>query len=204
MRTLVFITGTVMARTESNMLELGTPAPSFTLPNTNTAYGGDFVSLEDCAEAAALLIVFICNHCPYVVHIKDDFSAFAEEFANHGLAVIAISSNDVSGYPADGPEAMAEDSRRYGYTFPYLYDEDQHVARAYHAACTPDFYLFDGERRLAYRGQYDDSRPSNGLPVTGADIRAAALAVLAGQAVDPGQKPSMGCNIKWKPGNAPA
>lgn len=192
-----------MARTESTMLALGTVAPGFTLPNTNPSYGGDIVSVEDCAAARALLVAFICNHCPYVKHIKDDFSAFAREFAEKGLAVIAVSSNDASEYPEDGPEAMAEDARRHGYTFPYLFDEDQNVARAYHAACTPDFFLFDGERKLVYRGQYDDSRPSNDVPVTGADLRAAADAMLSGGPVAPDQKPSIGCNIKWRSGNAP-
>ncbi len=192
-----------MARTESTMLELGTAAPGFTLPNTNPVYGGETVSLEDCAGARALLVAFICNHCPYVVHIKSAFSAFASEMAEEGLAVIAISANDASGYPQDGPEAMAEESRTHGYTFPYLYDEDQHVAQAYRAACTPDFFLFDAERKLVYRGQFDDSRPANGQPVTGEDLRTAVRATLAGESVDAAQKPSMGCNIKWKEGNAP-
>ncbi|KAA3627456.1 MAG: thioredoxin family protein [Proteobacteria bacterium] len=193
-----------MARTESIMLELGTPAPAFTLPNTNPDYGGEVVSVEDCAEAPALLVAFICNHCPFVVHIKEDFSRFASEFAKKGLAVIAVSANDAAEYPQDGPDAMAEDAARFGFTFPYLYDEDQHVAKAYSAACTPDFYLFDRDRRLVYRGQYDSSRPGNGVPVTGVDLRAAADAVLAGEAIDAEQKPSIGCNIKWKSGNAPA
>jgi peroxiredoxin len=193
-----------MARTESTMLELGTTAPGFTLPNTNPVYGGELVSLEDCAEAPALLVAFICNHCPFVVHVKSSFSAFASELADKGLAVIAISANDADDYPQDGPLAMSEDSKRHGYTFPYLYDEDQHVARAYHAACTPDFFLFDAARTLVYRGQYDDSRPSNGLPVTGADLRAATEAVLSGNPVDQSQKPSIGCSIKWKEGNAPS
>jgi peroxiredoxin len=140
-----------MARTESTMLELGTRAPGFTLANTNPEYGGETVSLEDCAEASALLVAFICNHCPYVKHIKDSFSAFAREMAEKGLAVIAISANDVATHPQDGPEAMAEDSRVHGYTFPYLYDEDQHVAKAYRAACTPDFFLFDASTMTAAR-----------------------------------------------------
>lgn len=192
-----------MARTESTMLDLGTEAPAFTLPNSNPVYGGEIVSLEDCAEAPALLVAFICNHCPYVKHIKDSFSAFASEMANEGLAVIAINANDAERYPEDGPEAMAEDSRLHAYTFPYLYDADQHVARAYRAACTPEFYLFDAGRRLVYRGQYDDSRPSNDVPVTGADLRAAVETVLSGGTVPAAQKPSVGCSIKWKEGNAP-
>lgn len=192
-----------MARTESTMLALGTDAPAFTLANTNPVYGGEMVSLEDCAEAPALLVAFICNHCPFVVHIKSAFSAFAEEMAEKGLAVIAISANDADGFPQDGPEAMAADAAEYGYTFPYLYDEDQQVARAYRAACTPDFFLFDAGRKLVYRGQFDDSRPSNGIEVTGDDLRAAVRATLAGAEVDATQKPSIGCNIKWKEGNAP-
>ncbi len=192
-----------MARTESTMLALGTDAPAFTLANTNPVYGGEMVSLEDCAEAPALLVAFICNHCPFVVHIKSAFSAFAEEMADQGLAVIAISANDADGFPKDGPEAMAADAAEYGYTFPYLYDEDQQVARAYRAACTPDFFLFDAGRKLVYRGQFDDSRPSNGIEVTGNDLRAAVRATLAGAEVDAKQKPSIGCNIKWKEGNAP-
>ena len=166
-----------MARTESTMLELGTLAPAFTLPNTNPVYGGETVSLEDCASAPALLVAFLCNHCPFVKHIKDSFSQFASQMAEEGLAVIAVSSNDAAEFPQDGPEAMAEDAAQHGYTFPYLYDEDQEVAKAYRAACTPDFFLFDAQRTLVYRGQFDGSRPSNDVAVTGADLRAAAEAV---------------------------
>ncbi|GJL81418.1 MAG: thioredoxin family protein [marine bacterium B5-7] len=192
-----------MSLVESTMLELGAKAPAFTLPNTNIAYGGEHVSLEDCADAPAVLIAFICNHCPYVVHIKESFSAFARDYADKGLAVIAISANDADGYPADGPEAMTADSRQFGYTFPYLHDEDQHIAKAYHAACTPDLFLFNQDRKLVYRGQYDDSRPSNGIEVSGGDLAAAADAVLSGGTVSLDQKPSIGCSIKWKPGNEP-
>lgn len=189
---------------QSTMLELGTEAPAFTLPNTNPEYGGELVSIEDCAAAPALLVAFICNHCPYVVLLKESLSAFAEEYAGNGLAVIAISANDVSTHPKDGPEEMTADSRRHGYQFPYLYDEDQHVARAYRAACTPDFFLFDKERRLKYRGRYDGASPGNGVPVTGEDLRRAADAVLAGEPVAFEQRPSMGCSIKWKAGMEPA
>ncbi len=187
-----------MARTESTMLSLGTEAPGFTLPNTNHNHGGDLVSLEDFAGARAVLIAFICNHCPYVVHIKKSFATFAGEYASKGLSVIAISANDAANYPQDGPDAMKDDCMEFGYVFPYLYDEDQHIARAYQAACTPDFFLFDADRKLAYRGQYDSSRPANDIPVDGVDMRAAADAVLAGLPVEFEQKPSIGCNIKWK------
>ena len=188
---------------ESTMLALGTEAPAFTLPNTNQAAGNSLVSLEDFSNDKALLVVFICNHCPYVVHLKQHFAEFAKEYQRQGLGVVAISSNDVDGYPQDGPDAMADDCREYAYPFPYLYDQDQHVARVYEAACTPDFYLFDENRKLVYRGQYDGSRPRNAMPVTGSDLRAAVDAVLAGQDVNPNQVASMGCNIKWKAGNEP-
>jgi hypothetical protein len=147
--------------------------------------------------------MFICNHCPYVVHIRAGLAEFARAYQARGLAVVAINANDVAAYPDDRPEKMAEEKRRAGYVFPYLYDETQAVAKAYRAACTPDFFLFDGARRLVYRGQFDDSRPGNGRPVTGADLRAAVDAVLTGEAVPAEQRPSIGCNIKWKPGNAP-
>ncbi len=192
-----------MARTESNMLELGTEAPGFTLPNRNPDHGGELVSLEDFAAAPALLVVFMCNHCPYVVHLKQSLAERVREWQQRGLAAVAISANDVSGYPQDGPEAMSGDAREHRYSFPYLYDEDQHVAHAYRAACTPDFFLFDGERRLVYRGQYDASRPRNDEPVTGADLAVAVDAVLDGRPAPAEQVPSMGCNIKWKPGNEP-
>jgi len=190
-----------MVKTPSTMLPLGTPAPDFTLPD---AAGGGTVSLDELRDADGLLVAFICNHCPFVKHIADELAAFGEEYREKGLAMVAISSNDAENYPADGPEKMAEEARRRGYGFPYLFDEDQAVAKAYRAACTPDFFLFDGDGLLAYRGQFDASRPGNGVPVTGKDLRAAADAVLAGQAPDEEQTPSVGCNIKWKEGNAPA
>ena len=148
-------------------------------------------------------MVFMCNHCPYVRHIADKFSAFAQEYQAKGLAVVGISSNDADNYPDDGPEKMAEEAERRGYSFPYLYDEDQEVAKAYRAACTPDFFLFDKSRNLVYRGQFDSSRPKNEEPVTGADMRAAVDAVLSGKSPASDQVPSIGCNIKWKPGNEP-
>ena len=189
-----------MARTPSTMVPLGTAAPPFALPDTRT---GATVSLDDVADADALLVAFLCNHCPFVKHVQAGFADFAREYAERGLAVVGISSNDAEAYPQDGPERMKEEAEAAGYVFPYLYDESQEVARAYGAACTPDFFLFDRERRLAYRGQMDDSRPSNGVPVTGKDLRRAADAVLGGRSPDGEQVPSIGCNIKWKPGNAP-
>jgi peroxiredoxin len=188
-----------MARTESTMLKLGTPAPQFTLRDCD----GNPHALADHAQAPALLVAFICNHCPFVRHLRSEFAAFAREYAAKGLAVIAINSNDTTAYPEDGPEAMREESRAFGYSFPYLLDPQQSVAKAYRAACTPDFFLFDARRRLVYRGQFDDSRPGSDRPVTGADLRAAVDEVLAGRAVSPDQRPSMGCNIKWRAGNAP-
>jgi peroxiredoxin len=183
------------------MLPLGTSAPNFKLPDPS----GKLVSLEDdnFKNASALLVAFFCNHCPFVKHIQKQFAALAKEYQARGVAVVAISSNDVENYPQDAPAKMAEESKQAGYTFPYLYDESQQVAKAYRAACTPDLYLFDRDRRLVYRGQFDDSRPGNGRPVTGADLRTALDAVLAGRAVPGIQKPSIGCNIKWKPQNAP-
>jgi len=189
-----------MARTASTMLALGTPAPRFRLPDPS----GRVHALEDAVDAPALLVVFICNHCPFVRHIRSGLADFARAYATRGLAIFAINSNDVTAYPQDGPEYMAIEAREAGYVFPYLYDETQEVARAYRAACTPDFFLFDGERRLVYRGQFDDSRPGNGRPVTGADLRRAVDAVLAGEAVPGDQQPSIGCNIKWRADAAPS
>jgi peroxiredoxin len=183
------------------MLELGTPAPDFRLPNTTP--GPKEVALDDFAGAPALLVVFICNHCPFVQHVAGELAALGRDLPAAGVPVVAISSNDVAAYPQDGPEAMADEALRQGWVFPYLYDEDQSVARAYRAACTPDFFLFNADRRLVYRGQLDASRPGNGLPVTGSDLRAAVDAVLSGRPVDADQRPSLGCNIKWKPGNEP-
>jgi len=188
-----------MAETPSTMLPLGTKAPPFRLPDPH----GKRVSLDDFKDAPALLAVFICNHCPYVKHIRSRFAELAKEYQAKGVGVVGINSNDVANYPDDRPEKMAEEIKQVGYTFPYLYDESQEVAKAYRAACTPDFYLFDREHRLVYRGQFDDSRPGNGRPVTGADLRAALDAVLAGRPVPSNQRPSLGCNIKWKRGNAP-
>jgi peroxiredoxin len=179
---------------QSTMLPLGTKAPSFRLPDPH----GKLISSDSFSSAPALLVAFICNHCPYVKHIRASFAAFAKEYQTHGVAIVGINSNDVANYPDDSPEKMAEEIVAAGYTFPYLYDESQEVAKAYRAACTPDFFLFDREQRLVYRGQYDDSRPKNNLPVTGADLREALDAVLAGRAVAEDQKPSVGCGIKWK------
>ncbi len=188
-----------MARTESTMLELGTQAPNFNLPDTN----GNQISLTNFKDAKGMLVIFMCNHCPYVIHLRDALAELAKQYQANGLAVIGINSNDASNYPDDSPEKMAEEVATQGYTFPYLYDESQAVAKAYMAACTPDFFLFDAEQALVYRGQFDDSRPRNEEPVTGADLRSAIDALLNGELIPAEQKPSMGCNIKWKEGNAP-
>jgi len=180
------------------MLPLGTKAPEFRLPDPS----GKMVSLSDL-KGAALVVVFMCNHCPYVKHIRAGLAQFARDYVPRGVAMVGISSNDVANYPADSPARMAEEAKAAGYTFPYLYDQTQDVAKAYHAACTPDIYLFDKDQRLVYRGQFDDSRPGSSLPVTGKDLRAAVDAVLGGKPVSPQQKASIGCNIKWKPGNEP-
>ncbi len=187
-----------MTVTPSTMAPLGMEAPEFDLPDPE----GERYSLDDFADAPALLVVFMCNHCPYVKHIQDELAAFASEYLERGLAVVGINSNDWDRYPEDRPEAMAREERRVGYPFPYLVDETQEVARAYGAACTPDFFLFDGDRRLVYRGQFDGSRPGNDVPVTGEDLRGATDRVLAGEPVPEDQAPSVGCNIKWKPENA--
>ncbi|WP_422928764.1 thioredoxin family protein [Singulisphaera sp. PoT] len=189
-----------MALTPSTMLPLGSKAPGFQLPDTE----GKSVGLDDFKGSPALLVAFICNHCPYVKHVRQELAQLSKDYQAKGVAIVGISANDVAGYPDDSPELMAKEKADAGYVFPYLYDETQDVAKAYQAACTPDFYVFDADRRLVYRGQLDDSRPGNGTPVTGRDLRAALDAVLAGQAVSESQKPSIGCNIKWKPGNAPA
>ncbi len=188
-----------MAATPSTMSSLGAKAPSFRLPDTN----GKLVSLDDFKTAPALLVMFICNHCPFVKHVRSELAKLGRDYQKRGAAIVAISSNDVDKYPDDSPAKMKEEAKTAGYTFPYLYDETQDIARAYEAACTPDFFLYDRNRKLVYRGQLDDSRPSNGLPVTGKDLRAALDAVLAGKPVSRDQKPSIGCNIKWKPGNEP-
>lgn len=188
-----------MVRTPSTMLPLGTSAPDFELPNVD----GQVVTLKDFNVGKPLLVMFICNHCPFVIHLADALADFAKEYQAKGLSVVGISSNDVEGYPADSPELMAEEAKQRGYVFPYLYDESQGVAKAYNAACTPDFFLFDKELKLAYRGQFDSSRPDSGVTPTGADMRAACDALLAGDSAPEDQTPSLGCNIKWKPGQEP-
>lgn len=188
-----------MALTPSTMPALESAAPEFRLPDTE----GRMVALSDFKDAPALLVVFMCNHCPYVKHIRGELARLAREYQAKGVAVVGINSNDAARYPDDSPERMREEVRQAGYTFPYLYDETQEVAKAYRAACTPDFFLFDKQRRLFYRGQFDDSRPGNDKPVTGSDLRAALDALLAGRPAPAEQKPSAGCNIKWKPGNEP-
>ncbi len=181
------------------MAPLGSKAPAFRLPDTS----GKLVSLDDLRAAPALLVMFLCNHCPFVKHVRSGIVELAAAYQKRGVAVVAISSNDAVTFPDNGPAKMAEDARTYGYSFPYLYDETQQVAKAYRAACTPEFYVYDRERKLAYRGQLDDSRPENGIPVTGRDLRAALDAVLAAKPVPADQKPSVGCNIKWKASNEP-
>ena len=188
-----------MAQTPSTMLPLGTVAPAFTLPDTTLQQ----VSLETFAGAPARLVMFICNHCPIVKHLRSELAQLGRDYVAQGLGIVAISSNDADAYPADSPAKMIEEQQAAGYNFPYLFDGTQEVAKSYRAACTPDFYLFDKDRRLVYRGQFDDSRPSNGLPVTGKDLRAAIDAVLAGKPVSTEQRPSIGCNIKWRPGQEP-
>jgi peroxiredoxin len=187
-----------MSAVNSTMLPLGTSAPDFRLPDTN----GKLISLADFKGAPALVVLFICNHCPYVIHIRSELARACRDFQARGIAVVGISSNDAAGYPQDGPDKMREEVALAGYTFPYLYDETQKVAQAYRAACTPDFFVFDRDRRLFYRGQFDDARRGNSLPVTGKDLRAAVDAALKGTQIFT-QKPSIGCNIKWKPGNEP-
>jgi peroxiredoxin len=188
-----------MVATNSTMLPLGTPAPDFHLPDPS----GKAYSLADFQGAQALVVAFICNHCPYVKHLRGGLAALGRDYQPRGVAIVGISSNDVVHYPADSPARMAEEATAAGYTFPCLYDESQAVAKAYRAACTPDFFIFDRSRRLVYRGQFDDSRPGNSRPVTGRDLRNALEELLAGRSVDPHQTPSLGCNIKWKPGNEP-
>ena len=187
-----------MARTPSTMLPLGTTAPDFCLPDTH----GASVSRSDYA-GKPLLVVFLCNHCPYVQHVRAGLSEMARDYQAKGVAIVGISSNDVANYPDDSPEKMAEEAQRAGYVFPYLYDESQEVAKAYYAACTPDFFLFDKAHQLVYRGQMDASRPGSDIPVTGRDLRAAMDSVLADKPVSADQKASLGCNIKWKAGNQP-
>lgn len=184
----------------STMLPLGTPAPDFTLIDTADGRGA---SLTDFAEARALAIMFICNHCPYVKHIRPGLVELGRDYENADVALVAISANDPAAYPEDAPDRLAAEARRLGYRFPVLFDDTQEVAKAYTAACTPDFFLFGPDRTLVYRGQFDASRPGSDVPVTGADLRAAIDAVLAGRPVSDDQRPSLGCGIKWKPGNEP-
>jgi len=189
-----------MALTPSSMLPLGTPAPDFELVNV---VDGRTVTRDDFDEAKALLVMFICNHCPYVQHVRPELGRVAADYSAKGLAVVAINSNDVEAYPDDGPENMKRLAREEGWEFPFLYDPSQEVAKAYRATCTPDFFLFDSAGDLVYRGQLDDSRPGNSVPLSGRDLRVAIDAVLAGKSPPEPQQPSVGCNIKWKPGNAP-
>lgn len=184
-----------MARTPSTMVPLGTVAPDFNL--LDTVSGATF-TLQELKGSIGTLVVFICNHCPFVKHINAELARLAWEYQAKGIGFVAISSNDVQNYPEDAPHLMRLTAKAEDYTFPYLYDADQKVAKAYEAACTPDFYVFDGQLKLAYRGQLDDSRPGNGIPVTGQDVRNALEALIAGNPIDPIQKPSIGCNIKWK------
>lgn len=189
-----------MALTPSTMLPLGTKAPDFKLTD---AVSGKQVSLVDFEKSPALLVVFMCNHCPFVKHVASGLAALGKEYQAKGVAVVGINSNDAIKHPDDSPEKMKQEAQVRGYTFPYLYDESQAAAKAYRAACTPDFYVFDKDRKLVYRGQMDSSRPDSGIPVTGKDLRAALDALLSGSAVPQDQKASIGCNIKWKAGNEP-
>ncbi|HYG24280.1 MAG TPA: thioredoxin family protein [Verrucomicrobiae bacterium] len=187
-----------MVAVNSTMLPLGTDAPHFQLPDVS----GRIVSIEEF-RGKPLLVMFVCNHCPYVKHVRSELAQLGREFLPRDVAIVAISSNDATEYPQDGPELMKQEAKEAGYVFPYVYDATQSVAKAYRAACTPDFFLFDRDHKLAYRGQLDDSRPKNGIPVTGKDLRDALEAVLAGKPVSTTQKPSIGCNIKWRAGNQP-
>lgn len=188
-----------MTATNSTMLPIGTRAPDFDLPDPD----GRRYSLADFAESDVLVVAFICNHCPFVKHICHGLAAFARDYAAERFAMVGINSNDIRSHPQDAPDRMREEARKIGYVFPYLYDESQQTAKDYRAACTPDFFVFDKGGKLVYRGQFDDSRPNNGVPVTGRDLRAAVDALLDGRAPAAEQKPSIGCNIKWKPANAP-
>jgi peroxiredoxin len=189
-----------MAATASQMLELGTPAPPFSLPDVVL---GRMISLDTFKQSDALLVMFICRHCPYVKHVQQELARIGNDYQKRNVGIVAISSNDAEAYPDDSAASLAEMSKELGFTFPLCYDESQETAKAYYAACTPEFYIFDKQRRLVYRGQLDDSRKGNEIPVTGQHVRAALDAILKGRQVDPDQKPSIGCNIKWKPGNEP-
>lgn len=188
-----------VVKTASTMLPLGTPAPDFSLVNVD----GRTITLSELPAAPATVIVFMCNHCPFVKHIAPELSRFADEYQARGVHVMGINSNDTSSHPQDSPEQMVHEAEAQGYRFPYLFDETQEVAQAYRAACTPDFFVFDGARKLVYRGQFDPSRPGSSVPVTGSDLRAAVDALLAGQPAPAAQRPSIGCNIKWRPGKEP-
>ena len=190
-----------MVATPSTMLQLGTDLPKFSLLDV---VSGQTVTRNDVDGSGAVLVMFICNHCPYVQHIMEELDRLAGDYIPRGISILAINSNDTNAYPQDGPGPMKELAEKRGWTFRYLFDETQQAAKIFQAACTPDFFLFDGQRRLVYRGQLDDSRPQSGIPLTGRDLRAAMEAVLAGQPVPGNQKPSLGCNIKWKPGNEPS
>lgn len=189
-----------MVKTASTMLPLGSDAPDFSLLNV---ISGDTLSLGDLPADKPILVMFVCNHCPYVIHLRDAIVEFSKEYIGKGLSIVAISSNDVEMYPQDSPEKMVEEAKTHGFPYAYLYDSDQSIAKAYHAACTPDFFLFDADRKLVYRGQFDSSRPKTDIPITGEDLRAACDAVLSGGEVSSSQRPSLGCNIKWIEGSAP-
>jgi len=188
-----------MVKTASTMLTLGTQAPDFCLPDTT----GRMVSRDDFKDSTGLLVMFICNHCPYVKHVRAELARLGKDYQDKGIAMVGINSNDVANHPDDSPEMMVTEAKEAGYTFPYLYDESQETAKTYRAACTPDFFLFDGDHKLVYRGQLDDSRPGNSNPVTGNDLREALDTQLEGKPISGNQTPSMGCNIKWKADNAP-
>jgi peroxiredoxin len=190
-----------MARTASTMVALGTQAPDFHLPDVTS---GQTVSLESFAGKSGLLVMFICRHCPYVKHVQDELARIGRDYQSRNIGIVAISSNDIEEYPEDAPASLKSMAQELGFTFSLCYDESQAIAKAYGASCTPDFFLFDRDRKLVYRGQLDDSRPKNDLPVTGRDLRAALDALLAGQPISQEQRASLGCNIKWKPGNEPA
>lgn len=189
-----------MVLTESTMIPLGSKAPDFQLPDTVSS---KTISLDTFANQPALLVMFICQHCPFVKHVKEELARLGKDYADRGLGMVAISANNVETHPDDSPGNLKAMAEELGFNFPFCYDESQETAKAYTAACTPDFFLFDDQRKLVYRGQLDDSRPGNDQPVTGKDLRAAIDAVLTGKQVNPNQKPSIGCNIKWKPGNEP-
>jgi peroxiredoxin len=189
-----------MVKTASTMMPLGAVAPDFSLPNT---IDGKVMSLADFKEKQALLMMFICNHCPFVVHVQEELARVGRDYQDKDIAIVAVSANDADNYPDDAPALLKERAEQLGYAFPYLYDESQSTAKAYSAACTPDFFLFDADRKLVYRGQMDGSRPGNNIPVTGVDLRRAIDALLDGQSISTDQTPSIGCNIKWKEGNEP-